>query len=208
MNKLIDKNYFEVQKSIEEKTRENEMARKKLKEEEEKIQIDFSNKVGKNIAQSKKIIGFIKRYILIGIVTGAPGIAIAYLCDKWQENKMVKDLYDKNIELVTSSNSKGLAKEYELLRKKLHKAYDIDKIEKLLMESDEIKDLKNDKKAIQKLNEEIKKYREEYTKNLGNYIEKQIILEQKEKNQEIIAVEDTWCIYNNVLFSICYRNKF
>ena len=191
MNKLIDKNYFEVQKSIEEKTRENEMARKKLKEEEEKIQIDFSNKVGKNIAQSKKIIGFIKRYILIGIVTGAPGIAIAYLCDKWQENKMVKYLYDKNIELVTSSNSKGLAKEYELLRKKLHKAYDIDKIEKLLMESDEIKDLKNDKKAIQKLNEEIKKYREEYTKNLGNYIEKQIILEQKEKNQEIIAVEDT-----------------
>ena len=191
MNKLIDKNYFEVQKSIEEKTRENEMARKKLKEEEEKIQIDFSNKVGKNIAQSKKIIGFIKRYILIGIVTGAPGIVIAYLCDKWQENKMVKDLYDKNIELVTSSNSKGLAKEYELLRKKLHKAYDIDKIEKLLMESDEIKDLKNDKKAIQKLNEEIKKYREEYTKNLGNYIEKQIILEQKEKNQEIIAVEDT-----------------
>lgn len=153
MNKLIDKNYFEVQKSIEEKTRENEMARKKLKEEEEKIQIDFSNKVGKNIAQSKKIIGFIKRYILIAIVTGAPGIAIAYLCDKWQENKMVKDLYDKNIELVTSSNSKGLAKEYELLRKKLHKAYDIDKIEKLLMESDEIKDLKNDKKAIQKLNE-------------------------------------------------------
>ena len=140
MNKLIDKNYFEVQKSIEEKTRENEMARKKLKEEEEKIQIDFSNKVGKNIAQSKKIIGFIKRYILIGIVTGAPGTAIAYLCDKWQENKMVKDLYDKNIELVTSSNSKGLAKEYELLRKKLHKAYDIDKIEKLLMESDEIKD--------------------------------------------------------------------
>ena len=181
---------------------------KKLKEEEEKIQIDFSNKVGKNIAQSKKIIGFIKRYILIGIVTGAPGIAIAYLCDKWQENKMVKNLYDKNIELVTSSNSKGLAKEYELLRKKLHKAYDIDKIEKLLMESDEIKDLKNDKKAIQKLNEEIKKYREEYTKNSGNYIEKQIILEQKEKNQEIIAVEDTWCIYNNVLFSICYRNKF
>ena len=78
-----------------------------------------------------------------------------------------------------------------MLRKKLHKAYDIDKIEKLLMESDEIKDLKNDKKAIQKLNEEIKKYREEYTKNLGNYIEKQIILEQKEKNQEIIAVEDT-----------------
>ena len=40
-------------------------------------------------------------------------------------------------------------------------------------------------------NEEIKKYREEYIKNLGNYIEKQIILEQKEKNQEIIAVEDT-----------------
>ena len=99
---------------------------------------------------------------------------------------MVKDLYDKNIELVTSSNSKGLAKEYELLRKKLHKAYDIDKIEKLLMESDEIKDLKNDKKAIQKLNEEIKKYREEYTKNLGNYIEKQIIaVEDTEEEEEL-----------------------
>lgn len=75
------------------------------------------------------MIGFIKRYVLIGIVTGVPGIALTYLWDKWQENKMVKDLYNKNISLVTNPNNRELAKEYEILRRKFYKAYDIDKIE-------------------------------------------------------------------------------
>ena len=190
IKKNRDKKYFEEQKDIEEKTKENEKMRKKLKDEEEKIQLSFSNKVGTDIAHSKKLIGFIKRYVLIGIVTGVPGIAITYLWDKWQENKMVKDLYEKNIQAVANANNRELAKEYEILRRKFYKAYDIDKIEKLLMASDEIEKLKNDNKSIQKLTEEIRKARETYTKNLDNYIENQIIAEQKEELEETAVVEE------------------
>ena len=186
-----DKKYFEEQKDIEKKTKENEVRRKKIKDEEEKLQLDFSNKVGTDIVRSKKLIGFIKRYVLIGIVTGVPGIAITYLWDKWQENKMVKELYQKNIEAVVNPSNRDLAREYELLRKKFYKAYDIDKIEKLLMTSNELEKLKDDNKSIQKLTEEIRKAREIYTKNLDNYIEDQIIAEQKEvieKTEEEIEI--------------------
>ena len=186
-----DKKYFEEQKDIEKKTKENELRRKKIKDEEEKLQLDFSNKVGTDIVRSKKLIGFIKRYVLIGIVTGVPGIAITYLWDKWQENKMVKELYQKNIEAVVNPSNRELAREYELLRKKFYKAYDIDKIEKLLMTSNELEKLKDDNKSIQKLTEEIRKAREIYTKNLDNYIEDQIIAEQKEvieKTEEEIEI--------------------
>lgn len=186
-----DKKYFEEQKDIEERTKENEERRKKIKNEEEKLQLDFSNKVGTDIAHSKKLIGFIKRYVLIGIVTGVPGIALTYLWDKWQENKMVKDLYNKNISLVTNPNNRELAKEYEILRRKFYKAYDIDKIEKLLMTSDEIEKLKNNNKSIKKLTEEIRKARETYTKNLDDYIENQIIAEQKEVVEDVAVVEET-----------------
>ena len=186
-----DKKYFEEQKDIEKKTKENEVRRKKIKDEEEKLQLDFSNKVGTDIVRSKKLIGFIKRYVLIGIVTGVPGIAITYLWDKWQENKMVKELYQKNIEAVVNPSNRELAREYELLRKKFYKGYDIDKIEKLLMTSNELEKLKDDNKSIQKLTEEIRKAREIYTKNLDNYIEDQIIAEQKEvieKTEEEIEI--------------------
>lgn len=191
IKKNKDKKYFEEQKDIEKKTKENEVRRKKIKDEEEKLQLDFSNKVGTDIVRSKKLIGFIKRYVLIGIVTGVPGIAITYLWDKWQENKMVKELYQKNIEAVVNPSNRELAREYELLRKKFYKAYDIDKIEKLLMTSNELEKLKDDNKSIQKLTEEIRKAREIYTKNLDNYIENQIIAEQKdviEKTEEEIEI--------------------
>lgn len=191
IKKNKDKKYFEEQKDIEKKTKENEVRRKKIKDEEEKLQLDFSNKVGTDIVRSKKLIGFIKRYVLIGIVTGVPGIAITYLWDKWQENKMVKELYQKNIEAVMNPSNRELAREYELLRKKFYKAYDIDKIEKLLMTSNELEKLKDDNKSIQKLTEEIRKAREIYTKNLDNYIEDQIIAEQKdviEKTEEEIEI--------------------
>ena len=127
---------------------------------------------------------------MIGIVTGVPGIALTYLWDKWQENKMVKDLYQKNIESIANPNNRELAREYELLRRKFYKAYDIDKIEKLLMASDELEKLKNDNKSIKNLTEEIRKCREAYTKNLDNYIEDQIIAEQKEVVEEDAAAEE------------------
>ena len=188
--KLNEKEYVEEMKNNEEKRLESEKQRKKLREEEEKLQQYFSNKLGLDIAQSKKLFGFLKRYVLIGIVTGVPGIALTYLWDKWQENKMVKDLYNKNIESVANPNNKDLAKEYELLRRKFCKAYDIDKIERLVRTSESIEKLKNDNKLLGKLNEEISKCREEYEKNLGNYIENQIISEKYEETEEITVVEE------------------
>ena len=175
-----DKQIVEEMMTNEQKRLQSEKERKKLKDEEEKIQANFSDKLGMNISQSKKLLGFIKRYVLIGIVTGVPGIALSYLWDKWQENKMLKDLYDKNIEKVANPNNKELAKEYEILRRKFYKAYYIDKIERLVDTSEEIKQLKNDKKMLEKLNEEIKKYSNEYEKNLDIYIENQIISETKQ----------------------------
>ena len=186
-----EKEYMEEMKTNEEKRLENEKQRKKLREEEEKLQQNFSNKLGSDVAQSKKLFGFLKRYVLIGIVTGVPGIALTYLWDKWQENKMVKDLYEKNIESVANPNNKDLAKEYELLRKKFYKAYDIDKIERLVKTSEDIEKLKNDNKLLEKLNEEIRKCREEYEKNLGNYIENQIVSEIHEETEETTVVEET-----------------
>lgn len=186
-----EKEYMEEMKTNEEKRLENEKQRKKLREEEEKLQQNFSNKLGSDVAQSKKIFGFLKRYVLIGIVTGVPGIALTYLWDKWQENKMVKDLYEKNIESVANPNNKDLAKEYELLRRKFYKAYDIDKIERLVKTSEDIEKLKNDNKLLEKLNEEIRKCREEYEKNLGNYIENQIVSEIHEETEETTVVEET-----------------
>lgn len=186
-----EKEYMEEMKTNEEKRLENEKQRKKLREEEEKLQQNFSNKLGSDVAQSKKIFGFLKRYVLIGIVTGVPGIALTYLWDKWQENKMVKDLYEKNIESVANPNNKDLAKEYELLRRKFYKAYDIDKIERLVKTSEDIEKLKNDNKLLEKLNEEIRKCREEYEKNLGNYIENQIVSEIHEETEETTVIEET-----------------
>ena len=185
-----DKEYVNQMSTEEEQRFESEKQRKKLKEEEEKIQQSFANKLGTDVAQSKKLFGFIKRYVLIGIVTGIPGIGLTYLWDKWQENKMVKDLYNKNIETVTNPNNKDLAKEYELLRRKFNKAYDIDKIERLLKTSEEIEKLKHDNKALEKLNEEIKKCREAYEKNLDNYIENQILSEKEEVTEET-TIEET-----------------
>ena len=186
-----EKEYMEEMKTNEEKRLENEKQRKKLREEEETLQQNFSNKLGSDVAQSKKLFGFLKRYVLIGIVTGVPGIALTYLWDKWQENKMVKDLYEKNIELVANPNNKDLAKEYEFLRRKFYKAYDIDKIERLVKTSEDIEKLKNDNKLLEKLNEEIRKCREEYEKNLGNYIENQIVSEIHEETEETTVVEET-----------------
>lgn len=180
-----NKKYYEQMIFNEEKRLKKEKQRKKLKDEEEKIQESFSNKVGVDIVQSKKIFGFIKRYVLIGIVTGVPGIALAYLWDKLQENKIVENLYQKNIETVTNPNDKELAREYELLRRKFCNTYDIDKIEKLIRTSKEIAQLKNDNKELEKLSTEIKKCREKYEENLGNYIESQIMDEEK------IDIEET-----------------
>ena len=58
------------------------------------------------------------------------------------------------------------------------------------MASDELEKLKNDNKSIKNLTEEIRKARETQTKNLDNYIENQIISEQKEVIEESTVVEE------------------
>ena len=73
-----DKQIVEEMMTNEQKRLQSEKERKKLKDEEGKIQANFSDKLGMNISQSKKLLGFIKRYVLIGIVTGVPGIALSY----------------------------------------------------------------------------------------------------------------------------------
>ena len=175
------KNEYCVKMLDDEKRRyENEKERKRIEEEELKLQEEFSNRLGLDVTESKKIFGFIKRYVLIGFITGAPGIALTFLFDKMQENQMIKNLYNKNIEAVSNPNNRELAKEYEILKQKFNKVYDIEKIEKLLQTSDEIERLKNYKKLREKLNEQIKKCRESYVSNLDRYIENQIIQETKE----------------------------
>ena len=68
-------------------------ATKYQEREERRLAEDFSNQIQGSVSENTKLFGYIKRYVLIGIVTGIPGIAITYLFDKWEENKMVKDLY-------------------------------------------------------------------------------------------------------------------
>lgn len=189
--KKKEQEYYEKMAENEEKRLKNEKQRKELQEEEKKAQEEFSNKLGTDIAKSKKIFGFLKRYVLIGMITGVPGIALTYLWDRWQENKMVKNLYQKNIESVANPNDRELAREYELLRQKFYKAYNIDKIERLTKTSEQIEKLKNDNKLLEKLNTEIKKCREEYEKNLGNCIENQIISEKQEQKEETTKIEET-----------------
>ena len=60
-----------------------EQRKKELEEDERKLQEDLSNKIQGSVSENTKIYGDIKRYVLIGLVTGIPGIAITYLFDKW-----------------------------------------------------------------------------------------------------------------------------
>lgn len=185
-----DKKYYLEQKEIEGKTLEKEKQRKKLQEKEALIEKEFSEKLFMDVSQSKKIIGFLKRYVLIGIITGVPGISIAYLWDKWDENKMVKELYKRNIQAVTNQQNVELEKKYELLRRRFNRTYNIDKIRNVLMASDEFERLKNDNKELNKLNKEIKEYREKYNKNLYDYLENKMIEEEQGKTEIIEESEE------------------
>lgn len=199
-NKHKYKEYHKEMLLNEQKRIESEKQRKKLKEEEKENQIDFSGRVEGNIIENKKIIGFIKRYVLIGIISGVPGIALTYLWDKWQENQMVKELYQKNIETVSNQDNRELAREYELLRKKFNKAYDIDKIANAIKTSQEIEKIKNNSKAIKIISEEIKKYRQLYEENLNKYIEYQIKTESEEKietESEMDEMEEEYILKTN-----------
>ena len=97
---IDNKNQTESQKKIKELE-----ARKKQAEEEEKNLIEnFSQEIGQSVKDTEKIWGYLKRYALIGMVTGVPGIALTCLYDKWKENAMAKELKELNQKVIASQN--------------------------------------------------------------------------------------------------------
>ena len=120
VDKLIQEKTINDVKKEEEETRrlflEKENRKKKLEDEERALEQSFSKKVHGSVSDSQKWFGYLKRYVIIGMVTGGfPGIAIAYLFDKWQENKMVKDFYSLHGFEKTSEDEQGNALwEYDL----------------------------------------------------------------------------------------------
>ena len=183
------KDYNQEQKEQEKIYKVREDKRKKLEDEERQLEESFSQKVQGSVGESQKWFGYLKRYVLIGMVTGLPGIGLAYLLDKWQENKMVRDLYEAHINTIVYPDNVEIAKIYQQKRNEFCRVYDIDKIEKNIKESGLITLIKNDRNELIKLNKEIKVSEEMYLRELDLRIDREaefMKLEEEEaiKNQE------------------------
>lgn len=189
-NANYDLSIFQKMNENEKLRFQKEKERKEIQAEDDLLQNEFQDILKDSVLENKKLLGYIKRYVLIGMITGVPGIAIAYLVDVWQENKMVKELYRKNIEAIANSDNKQLYKEYETMQKKFNRVYKIDKIEEFIKSSREVEKLKSDNKAIKKLSDEIENYREEYEKSLKYYFENRIKTEKQEKFEKTAEDEE------------------
>ena len=189
-NANYDLSIFQKMNENEKLRFQKEKERKEIQAEDDLLQNEFQDILKDSVLENKKLLGYIKRYVLIGMITGVPGIAIAYLVDVWQENKMVKELYRKNIEAIANSDNKQLYKEYETMQKKFNRVYKIDKIEEFIKSSREVEKLKSDNKAIKKLSDEIENYREEYEKSLKYYFENRIKTEKQEKLEKTAEDEE------------------
>jgi len=168
---------------------ERDMKKKKLEEEERRLEEDFSNQIQGSVSENKKLFGYIKRYVLIGLVTGVPGIAITYLFDKWEENKMVKDLYEAHIDMIQNPNNIELERIYQKKKLEFSRVYNIEKIEKLIKESDIISRIKSDRNELIKLRNEIEKAREVVNQKIDEAMEEEARL-QEENEREQIAYEE------------------
>jgi len=169
---------------------EKEERRKKLEDEERMLEASFSNKVQGSVGESTKWFGYLKRYVLIGLVTGLPGIGLAYLVDRWQENKMITDLYNAHINTIVYPDNYELQKIYQQKKNEFCRVYDIDKIEKNIKESNLISQIKVDRKELIKLNEEIKVSEEMYRRSLDLAIEKEAELMRLEEEEQIANQEE------------------
>lgn len=130
-DKAEPKNETESQKKIKELEE-----RKKQAEEEEKALIEnFSEEIGQSVKDTEKIWGYLKRYALIGMVTGVPGIALTCLYDKWKENAMAKELKELNQKVIASQNEpelhKELAEKYQKYERQFCKVHHIDELQKI-----------------------------------------------------------------------------
>ncbi len=170
---------------------ERDLKKKKLEEEERRLAEDFSNQIQGSVSENTKLFGYIKRYVLIGIVTGIPGIAITYLFDKWEENKMVKDLYEAHIDMIQNPNNVELERIYQRKKLEFSRVYNIERIEKLIKESDIIPQIKTDRNELIKLRNEIEKAREVINQKLDEAMEEEARL-QEENEREQIAYEEEY----------------
>lgn len=194
------KNQTENQKRIKELEERKKQAEKKEKDLIE----NFSQEIGQSIKNTEKIWGYLKRYALIGIVTGVPGIALTCLYDKWKENAMAKELKELNQKVIASQNEpelhKELAEKYQKYEREFCKVHHIDELQKNIRKSGYISQIKNSKEALLGLVNEIHKYREidktetekefEKLKQLSDEFIKQeseqIVEEAIEEDQEIV----------------------
>ena len=185
---IDNKNQTESQKKIKELE-----ARKKQAEEEEKNLIEnFSQEIGQSVKDTEKIWGYLKRYALIGMVTGVPGIALTCLYDKWKENAMAKELKELNQKVIASQNEpelhRELAEKYQKYEKQFCKVHHIDELQRNIRKSGYISQIKTSKEALLGLVDEINKYKELDKKETEKEFEKlkqlsDEFLKQEENNE-------------------------
>lgn len=204
---LIEKETKEPQKQTENQKKIKELEeRRKEAEEEEKILIEnFSQEIGQSVKDTEKIWGYLKRYALIGMVTGVSGIALTCLYDKWKENTMAKELKELNQKVIASQNEpelhKELAEKYQKYERQFCKVHHIDELQKNIRKSGYISQIKTSKEALLGLVDEINKYKEldkketekefEKLKQLSDEFIKQeesneVIEEEVEEDEEIV----------------------
>ena len=193
---LIEKENKEPQKQTENQKKIKELEeRRKEAEEEEKILIEnFSQEIGQSVKDTEKIWGYLKRYALIGMVTGVPGIALTCLYDKWKENTMAKELKELNQKVIASQNEpelhKELAEKYQKYERQFCKVHHIDELQKNIRKSGYISQIKTSKEALLGLVDEIKKYKEIDKKEIEKEFEKlkqlsDEFIKQEESNEAI-----------------------
>lgn len=191
LNEMVEDRRKREEEEARKIVEERDLKKKKLEEEERRLAEDFSNQIQGSVSENTKLFGYIKRYVLIGIVTGIPGIAITYLFDKWEENKMVKDLYEAHIDMIQNPNNVELERIYQRKKLEFSRVYNIERIEKLIKESDIIPQIKTDRNELIKLRNEIEKAREVINQKLDEAMEEEARL-QEENEREQIAYEEEY----------------
>ena len=184
------KNHEKEQEENSKKFRDREAKRKELEDEERQLEESFSKSIQGSVGENKKIFGYLKRYIIIGMVTGFPGIALAYLFDKWQENNMIKELYQAHINTIVYPNNAELQRIYQQKRNEFCRVYNIDKIEKMIKESELIANIKNDRDELIKLNKEINFSQEMYQRTVDVAIDEETKIRELEEEEEIKNQEE------------------
>ena len=193
MKKEETKNQTESQKKI----KELEERKKQAEKEERALIENFSQEIGQSVKDTEKIWGYLKRYALIGMVTGVPGIALTCLYDKWKENAMAKELKELNQKVIASQNEpelhKELAEKYQKYERQFCKVHHIDELQKNIRKSGYISQIKTSKEALLGLVDEINKYKELDKKETEKEFEKLKQLSdefiKQEENSEIIEEE-------------------